>query len=126
MAELSYNDVSRAASEGTRDIWNLLQRLQQQVQQMGNVQQMVMQVNTFYQQAVPDIQRQIKLINVQLDQLNRRAMNSSGTDQRVITLQQDINELKIRFASFERFAQDMSNYFHAEFERQQQEAQNGL
>ncbi|HEX4662631.1 MAG TPA: hypothetical protein VH144_03375 [Candidatus Saccharimonadales bacterium] len=126
MAELSYSDTTRAAQEGTRDIWNLLQRLQQQVQQMGNVQQSVTQINYIYQQLLPDFLRQLQALNIQTDQITRKMLASSNTDQRIITMQQDLNELKQRFNTFERFAQDMSNYFHQQTRRQEQEDQNSL
>lgn len=124
MAELSYGDATRAAQEGTRDIWNLLQRLQQQVQQMGNVQQAVTQINYMYMQLLPDYLRQIKLMNTQITQITQRMANATNNDQRILVMQQDLVELKARFSTFERFAQEMSNYFHQETQRRLEQEQD--
>lgn len=116
MAELSYNDVTRAAQDGTRDIFSQLQRLQQIVQQMGNVQQAVMQISAIQQQ-LGAVTRKIQAIDARLDQVGRQTFGTNVSDQRISIMQQDISELKVRFGTFERFAQDMSEYIRNEAEQ---------
>ena len=112
MADLSYNDITRGSQEGTKETYNLLQRVYQLVQQMGNVQQAVSQINTIQQQ-MGDHQRQLQELTAQLNKLNRQTINSSNADQRTAMIHQEISDLKVRFAAVERFAQDMSDYMHA-------------
>jgi len=119
MAELSYNDITRGAQEGTRDMMNLLQRVQQQIQSMGNVQQAVNQI-VIIQQQMNDCVRQIQSLQNQVDQLSRQTINSQTADQRTGRVHQDVSELKVRFAAVERFAQDVSDYLHDEMERRLQ------
>lgn len=127
MAELHISDVSRAVSDGTRDLVSQVQRLQQQINAMGNVQQAVSRISS-HQQQLSEVVRQLQRINNQLLLLSQAvALSSKGSvssagDPRMLTLiRADINELKMRFVIFERFAEGISEYMREEFERRQQE-----
>lgn len=126
MAELHISDVTRAVSDGTRDLVYQVQRLQQQINAMGNVQQAVSRINS-HQQQLSEVVRQLQRMNNQLLLISQSiAVSSRGNahtpDPRMMALiRADINELKVRFVIFERFAEGISEYMREEFERRQQE-----
>jgi hypothetical protein len=123
MADLSYNDVSRAASDGTRDIMNQVRQLQSQIQQMGNVHQAVTLMNTLNQQTI-SMSRQLQALSMQINRMSQQSSGGSTAslpDPRLTTVIQDLKELKSRFVAFERFAQDMSDYFREEHDRHQRD-----
>lgn len=112
MADLSYDDVVRATQSATRDILNSVQHIQGQVQQMGNVQKGVNQIAAVQQQLIM-CNRQLQSMTERIDQLSRQAVPSAA-DPRITLIVQEVAELKVRFASVERFASDVSDYLRSQ------------
>lgn len=113
MADLTHDDAVHAAQAGTRDIFNLVQRLQGQIQQMGNVQRAVNQIAAMQQQIIM-CNRQLQAMNERMDQLTRQAGYSPESDQRMTSLRQEMADLKGRFAAVEQFATDVSDYLRSQ------------
>jgi len=113
MADLTHDDAVHAAQAGTRDIFNLVQRLQTQIQQMGNVQRAVNQIAAMQQQLIM-CNRQIQAMNERMDQLARQSGYTPDPNQNMISTRQEMADLKSRFAAVERFAMDVSEYLRAQ------------
>ena len=112
MADLSHDDAVHAAQAATRDIFNLVQRLQIQIQQMGNVQRAVNQIAAIQQQIIM-CNRQLQSMNERIDQLSRQSSAAPDAD-RMTSMRQEMAELKNRFAAVERFAIDVSDYLRSQ------------
>lgn len=107
MAELSYGDVQRAVRDGLQNVQSGFQHLASQVSrgsqqaQMDNLQQSIQQLNA-------NISR--------LEQQMRR--HDPLTEQMTMQISRDMQDLKARFVSVERFCQDMSKYVQSKHEEE--------
>ncbi|HEX6258831.1 MAG TPA: hypothetical protein VFZ48_05100 [Candidatus Saccharimonadales bacterium] len=116
MSDLSYNDVQRAVQDGVRNVQSDVQRL---VNDMSNVSQQA--------QLIDDISRDVQELHRFMMQLQpkidtiERSVTDANDDQRIMSMQNDIQELKNRFSSIERFAQQMSNYMQARHDEEKED-----
>lgn len=116
MADLSYDDAVQAAQSGTRDILDLLQKMQLEQQHMGGLQQRAaVQLGALQQQLIM-CNRQLQSIAERIEQLTRQSVSLATVDHRIGPLQHDLTELRSRFAAVERFAVDVSNYLQGSTE----------
>jgi len=112
MAELSYGDVQRAVRDGLQNMQSGFQHLASQVSrgsqqaQMDNLQQNVQQLSA-------NISR--------LEQQMRR--HDPLTEQMTMQLARDLQDLKNRFATVEKFCQDMSRYVQSKHEEELEKKQ---
>ncbi|EDK72482.1 hypothetical protein TM7_0389 [candidate division TM7 genomosp. GTL1] len=111
MADLQYNDVQRAVQDGIRNIQGDLQRLINDMHQA--VQQIQYTDETM--RMVQDIQRILQHTQPAIENMHRR-INDANSEQRIATVQNDLQELKHRFAAIERFAMQMSDYVRHQHE----------
>ncbi|HYG83397.1 MAG TPA: hypothetical protein VD907_00785 [Verrucomicrobiae bacterium] len=116
MADLTYNDVQRAVQDAIRSVQNDTQRL---VNDSSSIAQQVQLIDDISRD-VQDIHRAISNMQTQMDQI-ARGVNDENDDQRVVTLQNDIHELKTRFSTIERFAQQMSNYMQTRYQEEEED-----
>lgn len=102
MADLTYNDVARAVTDGLRNLQNEVSRISSSV---GNVDRQA--------QLIDDIQRQLQAVEQKID---RQANDSADIDRLLndmASLRQDIQNTNNRLMSIERFCQDISKYLQA-------------
>jgi septation ring formation regulator EzrA len=122
MADLQYGDVQRAVQDGLKHMQNDLQKLTSDMQHA--TQQIQYTDETM--RMVQDIQRLLQQFQPSIDNIHRRVTDANG-EQRLATIQSDIQELKNRFTSVERFAAQMSDYLRQRHEddREDREYRNG-
>lgn len=112
MAELSYGDVQRAVQDGLRTMQSGFQNLASQVSkgsqqsQLDNLQQAMQQLDAHI---------------TRLEQRTRR--HDPLTEQMTQQLARDVQELKSRFNTVEKFCQDMSRYVQTKHEEESEKKQ---
>ena len=110
MAELSYGDVQRAVQDGLRNVQNGFQQLASQVSkgsqqsQLDNLQQSMQQLDAHITRLEQQVRRHDPLSEQMTQQLAR-----------------DVQDLKSRFNTVEKFCQDMSRYVQAKHEEELEE-----
>ena len=122
MADLQYSDVQRAVQDGLRHMQGDLQRLMTDMQH--TTQQIQYTDETM--RMVQDIQRLLQQFQPSIDTIHRR-VNDNNYEQRIANMQSDLQELKVRFASVERFAAQVAEYLKRQDEdhREDREYRNG-
>lgn len=110
MAELSYGDVQRAVQDGLRNMQSGFQRLTSQVSQVSQGSQQAQLDNL--QQGLQQLDAHI----TRLEQLMRR--HDPLTEQMTMQLARDMQDLKARFTTVEKFCQDMSRYVQTKHEEE--------
>lgn len=112
MAELSYGDVQRAVQDGLRNMQSGFQHLASQVSrgsqqaQLDNLQQALQQIDAHI---------------TRLEQQTRR--HDPLTEQMTTQLARDVQDLKSRFNTVERFCLDMSRYVQTKHEEELEKKQ---
>jgi len=116
MADLSYNDVQRAVQDSMRNMQSDIQRL---VNDSSNIAQQAQLIDDISRD-VQELHRYLTQIQPNIDTILRNVTDAND-DQRIMTMQNDIQELKNRFASVEKFAQQMSNYVQSRYEEERED-----
>ena len=108
MAELSYGDVQRAVRDGLQNVQSGFQRLASQVSRGAQQQAQIDNLQQTIQQLNGTISR--------LEQQMRR--HDPYTEQMTTQLARDVQDLKARFVTVEKFCQDMSKYVQSKHEEE--------
>lgn len=96
MADITYQDVQRAVQDGTRNLQADVQRMSHDISAVSSQAQLIDDLQRALQQLQTEIQRHDPRSEASMQQLVR-----------------DVQELKIRFETVERFCREMSEYFRA-------------
>ncbi len=115
MADLSYSDVQRAVQDGLGNVRNDLQRI---VNDMGGVAQASQRIDDIEREVI-ELQRMVQNL-----QTNLTTMRPGGNvEQRIMTLANDVTELKHRFVAVEKFATQMSDYMRTRYDEEREDRQ---
>jgi len=113
MAELNYSDVQRAVQDGLRNMQGDVQRLSNQVAVISQQSQFI-----------DDIQHAIQLMYTQLARLEGQTRrHDPRSEQGTAQLTRDIQELKGRFVTVEKFCLDMSKYVQNQIDKEDEDRQ---
>jgi len=113
MGDLNYGDVQRAVQDGLRN-------MQGDVQRLGNQVAIISQQSQF----IDDIQHAIQLMYAQLARLeNQTRRHDPRSEQGTAQLTRDIQELKARLITVERFCLDMSKYVQLQIDKELEDKQ---
>ena len=106
MAELNRSDIQHAVQSALHDVRNDVSRVSRMVDSMSRVSQ-----------DVQDLSRRLMSLEQEVKQIQNTVANTLGRpttrrypDPYVVGIANEINELKIRFSSIEKFAAQMSDY----------------
>lgn len=106
MAELNRSDIQHAVQSALHDMRNDVSRVSRMVDGMSRVSQ-----------DVQDLSRRLMSLEQEVKQIQNTVANTLGRpttrrypDPYVVGIANEINDLKIRFSSIEKFAAQMSEY----------------
>lgn len=106
MAELNRSDIQHAVQSALHDMRNDVSRVTRMVDGMSRVSQ-----------DVQDLSRRLMSLEQEVKQIQNTVANTLGRpttrrypDPYVVGIANEINDLKIRFSSIEKFAAQMSEY----------------
>ena len=106
MAELNRSDIQHAVQSALHDMRNDVSRVSRMVDGMSRVSQ-----------DVQDLSRRLMSLEQEVRQIQNTVANTLGRpttrrypDPYVVGIANEINDLKIRFSSIEKFAAQMSEY----------------
>ena len=106
MAELNRSDIQHAVQDALHDVRNDMSRVSRMVDGMSRVSQ-----------DVQDLSRRLMSLEQEVKQIQNTVANTLGRpttrrypDPYVVGIANEINDLKIRFSSIEKFAAQMSEY----------------
>ena len=106
MAELNRSDIQHAVQSALHDVRNDMSRVSRMVDGMSRVSQ-----------DVQDLSRRLMSLEQEVKQIQNTVANTLGRpttrrypDPYVVGIANEINDLKIRFSSIEKFAAQMSEY----------------
>ena len=106
MAELNRSDIQHAVQSALHDVRNDVSRVSRMVDGMSRVSQ-----------DVQDLSRRLMSLEQEVKQIQNTVANTLGRpttrrypDPYVVGIANEINDLKIRFSSIEKFAVQMSEY----------------
>lgn len=114
MADISYGDVQRAVHEALKPLLNDIQRLNGTINLVERQAERINDIEIF----IRDIQRNVQIVSSGLT-----GGRQAGADHRLAQMVNEIHELKVRFASIERFAQQMGDYMQSRFAEEDEDRQ---
>lgn len=107
MAELSYGDVQRAVREGLQNVQSGFQHLASQVSRGSS------------QSQIDNLQQSLQQLNANISRLEQQMRRHDPyTEQMTTQLARDVQDLKVRFVTVEKFCQDMSKYVQTKHEEE--------
>lgn len=107
MAELSYGDVQRAVREGLQNVQSGFQSLASQVSRGSS------------QAQIDSLQQSIQQLNANISRLEQQMRRHDPiTEQMTMQLARDVQDLRMRFNTVEKFCQDMSKYVQSKHEEE--------
>ena len=119
MADISSADIQHAVQNALHGVRNDVSRISHIVDSMNRVGQ-----------DVKDLSRRLSSLEKDINQIQNVVANTLGRpvtkrypDPYIVGIANDINELKIRFAAIERFAQQMSDYIRKREEQADEDRQ---
>lgn len=113
MADLSYGDVQRAVQDGLRNVQADVARLSNQVSTISQQSQLI-----------DDIQILVQRLAGQLSRLERQTRrHDPRSEQGTAQMAREIQDLKVRFATVEKFCLDMSKYVQAQIDKEAENQQ---
>jgi hypothetical protein len=119
MADISSADIQHAMQNALHGVRNDVSRISHIVDGMNRVGQ-----------DVKDLSRRLSSLEKDVNQIQNIVANTLGRpvtkrypDPYIVGIANDINELKIRFAAIERFAQQMSDYIRKREEQADEDRQ---
>jgi hypothetical protein len=119
MGEISRSDIQHAVQSALHDVRNDVSRISRMVDSMSKVAQ-----------EVHDVSRRLAALELEVRQIQNTVANTLGRpttrrypDPYVVGIGNEVTELKLRFTSVERFAQQMGEYIRKRDEQDLQERQ---
>lgn len=108
MAELSYGDVQRAVQDGLRNMQGGIQHLASQVSKSSSRSQ---------QAQLDNIQASLQQLDAHITRLEQQTRRHDPySEQMMAQMNRDIQDLRSRFNTVEKFCTDMSRYVQMKHE----------
>lgn len=121
MAELTYDDVRRAAQDAVRDIHGVVNGLRSHTE---DIRRNVLQVNpTQSQNQLNELTNRLNMLQTQITNIDTNLRNHTNSVYTLQTMQQSMADMHRRLAAMEEFVQFIYRYFNA-LQRQAREDQD--
>lgn len=111
MAELTYDDVRRAAQEAVRDLQGIVSGLRTSSEDIRRTLQQSGATQSQYQ--LNDLLNKLNMLQNQIAGLDNNLRGQTSSVQTLQTLQQNMNDIQRRLAAMEEFVHFIYRYFNA-------------
>ena len=113
MAELSYDDVRRAAQDAVRELQSVVYGLRNNTDDMRRVLQQTSPTQSQSQNQLTDLSNRLNLLQNQITSLDAGLRNQTNPTQTLQNLQQGLGDLQRRLTAMEEFVHFIYRYFNA-------------